>query len=74
MLPRKTRGQDRSFPWPKPIRNHRLSSADLGEKRIAFNKNGNSVHVHGKIMECFPALVAAGVYELLRTSDKNSKQ
>ena len=46
-----------------------LAMADLGEKKIAFNKNGKGCHIHEKLLETFPKLKDGGGYELLRTED-----
>ena len=51
----------------------RLSLAGLGEQKITFLKSGDSLHVHKKILETFPSLVDGGGYEILQTSDGNSK-
>ena len=51
-----------------------LSMAGLGEAKIVFNKDGNAIHVHGKILETFPALGEAGGYEILRKQEGNTKQ
>lgn len=51
-----------------------LSLAGLGEEKITFNKDGESQHVHEKILETFPAMGNCGGYEILRISDGNSRQ
>lgn len=52
----------------------RLTMASLGEAKIVFNKDGNAQHVHGKILETFPALCGAGGYEILRMTEGNTRQ
>ncbi|KAJ7394930.1 hypothetical protein OS493_000767 [Desmophyllum pertusum] len=52
----------------------RLTMAGLGEAKVVFNKDGNAQHVHGKILETFPALSGAGGYEILRMSEGNTRQ
>lgn len=58
---------------PNAAERIRLSLAGLGEQKVTFLKNGNSSHVHEKLLETFPSLLAGGGYEILRTSDGNSK-
>ena len=60
------------FP-PSAAERIKLSLAGLGEQKITFQKNGNSAHVHEKVLETFPSLVNGGRYEIMRTSDGNSK-
>ena len=52
----------------------RLSMAGLGEAKIVFNKDGNALHVHEKIIESFPALAEAGGYEILRKLEGSTKR
>lgn len=58
---------------PNAAERIRLSLAGLGEQKITFFKGGDSAHVHEKVLETFPSLVNGGGYEILRTSDGNSK-
>ncbi len=50
-----------------------LSCSGLGEQKIIFHKDGNSAHVHSKIMETFPALDNSGGYDILRSSEGRTK-
>lgn len=50
-----------------------LSCCELGEQKIIFRKDGNSAHVHARIMETFPALVNGGGYDILRCSEGQTK-
>ena len=47
-----------------------LAKANLGLKKLTFEGDGDSYHVHTIIMEAFPVLNECGGYSLLRTSDK----
>ena len=58
---------------PNAAERIRLSLAGSGEQKITLLKNGNSSHVHEKLLETFPSLMGGGGYEILRTSDGNSK-
>ena len=51
----------------------RLSMAGLGEAKIVFNKDGNALHVHEKIIESFSALAEGGGYEMLRKLEGSTK-
>ena len=46
-----------------------LAKANLGLKKLTFEGDGDSYHVHTIIMEAFPVNECGG-YSLLRTSDK----
>ena len=59
---------------PKASERISLTMAGLGEVKIVFNKEGNAQHVHGKILETFPALSDAGGYDILRMNDGNTRQ
>ena len=50
-----------------------LTCSELGEQKIIFHKDGNSAHVHAKIMETFPALENGGGYDILRSSEGRTK-
>ena len=47
-----------------------MALAGLVEQNITFTKNGNSDHVHQKIMEAFPVLAERGGYEILRAGQR----
>ena len=52
----------------------RLTMTGLGEGKIVFNKDGNAQHVHGKILETFPALSDAGGQDISRMNEGNTRQ
>ncbi|XP_028418229.1 uncharacterized protein LOC114543462 [Dendronephthya gigantea] len=59
---------------PNAAERIRLSLSGLGEQTITFLKDGDAAHVHEKFLETFPNLVKGGGYEIMRTSDGNSKR
>lgn len=63
---------NQSYP-PNAAERISLSLAGLGEQKVIFEKDGDSKHVHDKLLETFPSLINGGGYEILRTSDGNAK-
>lgn len=45
-----------------------LGLAQLGERKIVFEREGDSRHVHEKLLDKFPQLSDCGGYEVLRTN------
>jgi len=58
---------------PSNIAKANLIRAGLGLKEIIFALHGNSLDFHEEIMKAFPKLKNGGGYELLQTSDGNSR-
>lgn len=47
-----------------------LAVAGLGEKKIEFDKNGDSNHVHERLIKNFAKLKDGGGYEIMRSTDR----
>ena len=47
-----------------------LALAGLGEKKVEFDKNGDSRHVHEKLMREFAKLGDGGGYEIMRSTNR----
>lgn len=47
-----------------------LALAGLGEKKVEFDKNGDSSHVHEKLMKEFAKLGHGGGYEIMRSTNR----
>ena len=50
-----------------------LAVAGLGEKKIEFDKGGDSNHVHKRLIENFSKLGNGGGYEILRSTDRKGR-
>ena len=59
---------------PTTVDKMNTALAGLVEQNISFTKNGNSDHVHQKIMEAFPVLAEGGGYEILRAGQRGAWQ
>ena len=59
---------------PTTVDKMNMALAGLVEQNITFTKNGNSDHVHKKIMEAFPMLAEGGGYEILRAGQRTARQ
>ena len=47
-----------------------MALAGLGEKKVEFDKNGDSSHVHEKPMKEFAKLGDGGGYEIMRSTNR----
>ena len=58
---------------PSGQEKYTLKCANLGEKKLVFQLNGNYVHMKEIISQAFPPLENAGGFELMRTDGPRSR-
>lgn len=58
---------------PSAMERARLMQAGLGEKKLSFMENADAEDIHHDLIETFPKLRMGGGYELLCTSERNTR-
>lgn len=65
--------RERDHSWrPSTVEKMDLAKVGLGLKRLSFDIEGTSQHIHDKIIETYPSLMECGGYTLLRLSDSSA--